>query len=138
LINTAGDFILQRRDHYYSYNLATGIDDTEQKITEVVRGMDLLDCTPAQIEVQHALNLPTPQYCHLPVAINKQGQKLSKQNLAAPILKTDSIDLLIKALKFLGQMPPQDLCNTSQEDIWSWAISNWKIESVPKAPAQII
>lgn len=62
-----GDFVIQRRDHHFSYQLATGIDDAEQGITEVVRGADLLDCTACQLHVQHMLNLPSPHYCHLPV-----------------------------------------------------------------------
>lgn len=137
LIKETGDFILQRRDHYFSYHLATGIDDAEQGITEVVRGTDLVDCTPAQIEVQHALNLPSPDYCHLPVVKNNLGQKLSKQNHAKPILATESVMQLIKALKFLGQMPPHELNSASQNEIWLWALTNWNIELVSKEFSQI-
>ena len=127
-----GDFILQRRDKLFSYHLASGIDDTEQQITEVVRGTDLLNCTPCQIHVQQALNLPSPHYCHLPVVVNKNGQKLSKQSYATPIDVKDSAVLLYKTLKFLGQMPPIELVKADQKEIWKWAKTHWRLDLVPK------
>lgn len=127
-----GDFIIQRREHYFSYQLASGIDDAEQNITEVVRGSDLLSCTPCQLYVQQALNLPSPQYCHHPIIVNKTGQKLSKQSHAKPIAPKDSVFLLYKTLKFLGQMPSIELIEANQEDIWCWAKSHWRLDLVPK------
>lgn len=138
LEKTYGDFILQRRDHYFSYHLASGIDDAEQGITEVVRGADLLACTPCHLHVQHSLNLISPKYCHLPVAINKAGQKLSKQTYAEPIIAKDSVALLYKTLKFLGQMPSIDLIKANQEDIWDWAKTHWRLDLVPKKLQQTI
>ncbi len=127
-----GDFILQRRDGYFSYHLASGIDDAEQGITEVVRGADLLNCSPSQIYVQQTLNLTSPQYCHLPIVLNETGQKLSKQSHAKPIEIKESVDLLYKSLKFLGQMPSIELMNTNNEEIWNWAINHWQPERVSK------
>lgn len=126
-----GDFILKRRDHYFSYQLASGIDDAEQGITEVVRGSDLLTCTANQLYIQKALNLSNPQYCHLPIAVNPKGQKLSKQTHATPIKANEAIVLLHKTLKFLGQMPPIELIDGSQEDIWNWAKTHWRLDLVP-------
>ena len=131
LEKSVGDFILQRRDGCFSYQLASGIDDAEQNITEVVRGADLLSSTYCQLRVQQVLNLPSPQYCHLPVAVDDKGKKLSKQSYAQPIDVKNSVQLLYKTLKFLGQMPPIQLMDTSQEDIWHWAIQHWQLKLVP-------
>lgn len=133
-----GDFVIQRRDHYFAYHLATGIDDSEQKITEVVRGADLLNCTPNQLHIQHSLNLSSPQYSHLPVAVNHTGQKLSKQNHAKAINPNESVELLYKTLKFLGQMPSIELMNVSQKEIWGWAIKHWQLDLVPQKFQQTI
>ena len=133
----SGDFILQRRDSYFSYHLASGIDDAEQNITEVVRGTDLLKSTPHQIHVQHMLGISSPEYCHLPIAVNNQGQKLSKQNQAKAINTQDSIILLFKTLKFLGQMPPIELLDGEQDDIWRWAKTHWQLGLVPKKSQEI-
>ena len=127
-----GDFIVQRRNGYFSYHLASGVDDAEQGITEVVRGADLLNCTPSQIHVQHTLALTTPRYCHLPIALNEAGQKLSKQSHAKSIDSKESVDLLYKSLKFLGQMPPIELMNTDNEEIWNWAINHWQLDLVSR------
>ena len=127
-----GDFVIQRRDHHFSYQLATGIDDAEQGITEVVRGADLLSCTACQLHVQRMLNLPSPHYCHLPVALNDAGQKLSKQHHATPIVTENSVVLLYKALKFLGQKPPAHLIKANQEALWCWAKTHWRLDLVPK------
>lgn len=131
-----GDFILQRADGLFSYQLATGIDDAEQGMTEVVRGMDLLDSTPRQIYVQQQLGLSVPRYAHFPVAIDSNGQKLSKQNLATPIHSEQSILLLCKALAFLGQQPPAELQHTTLAELWSWSIGHWNISLVPGGSQQ--
>jgi len=137
LENHCGDFIIKRRDQHFSYQLASGIDDAEQGITEVVRGVDLLSSTPNQLYIQKKLNLSSPQYCHLPIAVNKHGQKLSKQSHAAPIKAEDTVVLLFNTLNFLGQMPPIDLINANQKDIWSWAKTHWRLELVPSKSQQI-
>ncbi|MCK4866038.1 MAG: tRNA glutamyl-Q(34) synthetase GluQRS [Gammaproteobacteria bacterium] len=128
----SGDFILQRRDGYFSYHLASAIDDAEQQITEVVRGADLLSCTPSQLHVQHMLNLSSPYYCHLPIAVNEKGQKLSKQSHAKALDIKNSVVLLYKTLKFLGQMPPIELMKANQEEIWDWAMNHWQLDLIPK------
>jgi len=138
LENSQGDFILQRRDHFFSYHLASGIDDAEQGITEVVRGSDLLNCTPSQLYVQQVLNLRSPQYCHLPIAVNPDGQKLSKQNHALPIEPQDAVNLLVKSLKFLGQMPSNELIKSNKKDVWNWAMNHWQLDLVPLKSQQVI
>jgi glutamyl-Q tRNA(Asp) synthetase len=132
LENIKGDFVIQRRDRHFSYQLASGIDDAEQGITEVVRGADLLNCTPCQLHVQRMLNLPSPQYCHLPIALNEAGQKLSKQSHAKPITSKNSVLLLYEALKFLGQKPPIDIMKGSQQELWLWAKAHWQLNSISK------
>lgn len=127
-----GDFILKRRDRLFSYQLASGIDDAEQNITEVMRGSDLLNCTPSQLHVQASLGLSSPEYSHLPVVVNQNGQKLSKQSHATPINVKDSSLLLYKTLKFLGQMPSIELIEANKKDIWCWAKAHWQLNLVPK------
>ncbi|MDH5601890.1 MAG: glutamate--tRNA ligase family protein, partial [Gammaproteobacteria bacterium] len=121
----------------FSYHLASGIDDAEQGITEVVRGADLLNCTPSQLYVQNVLKLNSPQYCHLPVAVSENGQKLSKQNYARPIIADDAGNLLVKTLHFLGQMPPVELINSDKKEVWNWAMKNWQLDLVPVKSQQV-
>jgi len=126
-----GDFVLKRADGLFAYQLAVIVDDAEQRITHVVRGADLLDSTPRQIYLQQLLELPTPQYLHVPVATNAAGEKLSKQTLAEAIDPYHASTQLSSALDFLGQNPPKDLLSNSLGDLWSWAISHWQIAAIP-------
>ena len=128
-----GDFVLLRADHVYAYQLAVVVDDAEQGITDVVRGADLLDSTPRQIYLQNRLKLATPRYCHVPVALNAGGEKLSKQTRAAAVDFARPLAALVPALRFLGQQPPEALTHASVGDFWDWAIANWRIERVPHA-----
>ena len=97
-----GDFVLRRADGLYSYQLAVVVDDAFQNITEVVRGQDLFDNTSRQIHLQKLLGYQTPDYIHLPLVLNDDGQKLSKQN-HAPALKNDRAqENLNQALTLLG------------------------------------
>jgi len=128
-----GDYVIRRADGLYSYLFAVAIDDAQQGITEVVRGADLLACTARQIYLQQLLNLPTPDYAHLPLAHDPQtGQKLSKQNGAPAIKGNVHVALLWYALKFLGQAPDKEIIESNIDEIWNWAIKNWKFKFVPK------
>ncbi|WHZ18302.1 MAG: Glutamyl-Q tRNA(Asp) synthetase [Rhodanobacteraceae bacterium] len=101
-----GDFVLKRADGLWSYQLACVVDDAYQRITEVVRGCDLLDSTPRQILLQRLLGLPTPAYLHLPLAVDAEGRKLSKSSDAPAIDMRNPGEALARALRFLGQGIP--------------------------------
>ncbi len=77
-----GDFPLARHPDGAGYQLAAVVDDIEMGITEVVRGGDLLACAPWQILIFRALapGHPLPEFCHLPVATDEEGKRLSKRS----------------------------------------------------------
>jgi len=133
LTREVGDFVLWRADGYVAYQLATGLDDAEQGITEVVRGADLLDSTPRQRLVQTALGLPNPDYAHHPVVVGRHGQKLSKQNQAPPLDVKQASALLAAALEFLGHPLPASMRGDSLDQIWQWALQHWDLEQIPKS-----
>jgi len=138
LATEAGDFVVLRANGLFAYQLAVVVDDAEQKISDVVRGADLLYSTPRQIYLQHLLELRTPAYMHLPVAVNAQGEKLSKQTLAQPVEKNNPVFLLLKALAFLHQQPPVELMSGKVEEILAWAIANWQPDRLFKCTRQTL
>ncbi|HUD26381.1 MAG TPA: tRNA glutamyl-Q(34) synthetase GluQRS [Burkholderiaceae bacterium] len=97
-----GDFVVRRADALWAYQLAVVVDDGAQRITDVVRGADLLDNTPRQIMLQRLLDLPTPRYLHVAVARNAAGEKLSKQTGAAPLDLSEPVRQLELAWRHLG------------------------------------
>lgn len=120
-----GDFVILRADGLFSYQLAVVVDDAFQHITHIVRGCDLLTSTPRQIYLQQLLSLTTPAYMHLPIAVNAQGEKLSKQTLASAVRTDNVASTLITALSFLQQHPPAELQFNTVKEILNWAIANW-------------
>jgi glutamyl-Q tRNA(Asp) synthetase len=80
--------------------------------------------------------VPTPNYMHLPVAVNARGEKLSKQTLAAAVDPVKGAQALADALAFLGNPPPPKLRNARPADVWSWAIERWDAERVPRNKAR--
>lgn len=82
---TVGDFVLRRRDGVTAYQLAVVVDDLAMGVTEVVRGMDLVDSTARQILLIHALGAEPPSYAHIPLLVRADGEKLSKRNEALTI-----------------------------------------------------
>ena len=129
LSNTTGDFVLKRRDGIISYQLAVVVDDALQGITHVVRGADLLDNTARQIWLGQCLQVPHLKYCHIPLAMTAQGQKLSKQNLAKPLDLAQAPQLIQQALKALNQ-PNVDI--DTPKNMLVQATTQWNIKRIPR------
>lgn len=100
----AGDFVLQRADGWYAYQLAVVTDDALQGITHIVRGEDLTDNTARQLLLQHALGTPHPLYMHMPLVRMPDGEKLSKQHGAPAVDVSDPLQALNTAAASL-QLP---------------------------------
>jgi len=97
-----GDFVVRRADGWWAYQLAVVVDDAAQRISDVVRGADLLDNTPRQIALQRTLELPTPRYMHVGVVTNERGEKLSKQTGACALDRANALGELERAGRHLG------------------------------------
>lgn len=80
VLNEVGDFVIKRRDGMYAYQLAVVVDDIAMEISEVVRGMDLIDSTARQIQLIRSLGGKIPLYAHVPLVLNDQREKLSKRD----------------------------------------------------------
>ena len=125
-----GDFIIYRADGHAAYQLAAVLDDAYQNITHVVRGADLLISTPRQLYLQRLLGLPQPIYMHLPVALDKDGEKISKQTGAVQVDANAPGKEIHRALWFLGQTPPWQLHGAPPAELLAWAVSHWRVENI--------
>lgn len=130
LAKTAGDFVIHRKDGLFAYQLAVVIDDIHQRITHVIRGADLLDSTARQILLFRLFEAPLPVFGHVPLVLNPEGQKLSKQNLAPALDDANPSLNLFQALQFLGQNPPVALDRENPENLLAWAIKHWNIKAI--------
>ena len=115
-----GDFVVRRADGLFAYQLAVVVDDAEQGVTQVVRGVDLLGSTARQIALQRALGYPTPAYAHIPLVTNPDGSKLGKRDGSLPLPTLDDArvrETLAAALRHLGydvaEADPRDMLATA-------------------------
>jgi glutamyl-Q tRNA(Asp) synthetase len=131
-----GDFVVRRADGAIAYQLACVIDEQAQRITEVVRGADLLGSTFQQLCLHEALALRPPAYRHLPVVVDAAGRKLSKQNHAPPIEARAASANLWACLDLLQQAPPAALRGAPVGETLTWAVAHWNAARLPRA-AQI-
>jgi glutamyl/glutaminyl-tRNA synthetase len=92
-----GDFLIWRRDDVPAYQLAVVVDDAAMRITEVVRGADLLKSTARQILVARALGVPSPAWYHCDLMVDSQGQRLAKRHDA----------LSLRRLREQGKQPQE-------------------------------
>ena len=126
----SGDFVIRRRDALIAYHLAVVVDDEIQGVTEVVRGIDLMDSTPRQIYLQQLLGYRTPGYVHVPVITHEDGDKLSKLT-GAPGIPFDTVSkTLCAALRALRLETPPKLSSAGLSDIWFWARKTWEMEKL--------
>jgi glutamyl-Q tRNA(Asp) synthetase len=140
LTSSCGDFVIHRADGLYAYHLAVVVDDAAAGVNQVVRGADLLSSTPRQIYLQRIFDYAAPSYSHLPLVSGPGGAKLSKRDNAVSLaagrdLARDGGELLVGALRFLGQEPPEELAAASPEEILHWSTANFIPASVPRDSA---
>jgi len=120
-----GDFVLRRADGVFAYHLAVVIDDQRQGINQIVRGADLLEATCLHLFLQGLLDYRIPEYLHIPLVRNAQGDKLSKQTGATAIDLDKKVLHLIAALKTLGQPVNADMQQASVQEILNTAVIAW-------------
>lgn len=124
-----GDVVIKRQNGMINYILASTIDDGLQNINHIIRGLDIMPMTIAQIIIAKLCGFaPANHFYHLPLLMNTEGQKLSKQNLATPIDTSTSdkaSDLLFHALQLLHQNPPNALQKEPPNTILAWAVAHW-------------
>jgi glutamyl-tRNA synthetase len=92
-----GDFVVWRRDGIPSYQLACVADDAAMKITEVVRGEDLLKSTARQILLNRALGFDNPDWFHGRLVMDSNGRRLAKRHDA----------LSLRAMRLNGMTPQE-------------------------------
>ena len=126
LQHDCGDFIVQRTDGNFAYQLAVVTDDALMGITEVVRGRDLLQATHQQIFLYKQLNYNIPTFSHLPLLITTQGARLAKRDKAADLgilrqqFKPEELLGMIAFLSHLiDRQQPISLAELTKEFSWS-------------------
>lgn len=121
-----GDFVVHRKDQLFAYNLAVVVDDLAQGVTDIVRGVDLLDSSNQQ-RLLHSLMSSKPiRYAHIPVLVDDEGVKLSKQNHAPALDNALVTENLRIACRALGLLAPDNLNNP--ENLLAWAVDKWQPE----------
>ena len=120
------DPVIRRKEGFYAYQLAVVADDVDQGITHVVRGSDLLDMTAQQCQIYRAMGATPPHWMHIPVILNEQGQKLSKQNHAPALDDSQPQANLVNALQALGQDTHGLTTNSPVAKLLATATDRWQ------------
>ena len=125
LATHCGDFILRRSDRVFAYQLAVVVDDAQMGVTEIVRGRDLLLSAAQQHYLRRILGFTQPVYCHHPLLVNTQGQRLCKrdQSLAVSAMRQHcTAEQIIGKLAYtIGLTPtPEPVTAERLIPIFSW------------------
>lgn len=104
------DFVIRRGDGVFSYNFVSVIDDGETGVNQIVRGSDLLSSAPRQAYLQRIMGYSLPEYRHVPLVLNAQGQRLAKRDGAVTLERLaqcgwsaeDVCELIVRSLGYLS------------------------------------
>lgn len=119
-----GDFIIRRRTGDFSYQFAVSVDDADQGITHVVRGVDLLASTGRQILLLQKLGAAIPSYKHHRILRDSQGLKISKSTGADAVDLSHPSHTLRSSLSLVGIDVPGELANAHPSLILDYALEH--------------
>ena len=127
------DVVLQRNDGVPAYNLAVVVDDAAQRVTDVVRGDDLLASTPRQRLLQDLLGLPAPRYAHVPLVLGADGQRLAKRHGAVTL--DDLAARGVSAPRVLARLGASlGLCDPDDTVTADDLASRFELPAIPRQP----
>lgn len=133
--STIKDQVLIKSDATPTYNFACVVDDTDLKISHVIRGDDHISNTPKQIIIYEALGFGLPAFAHIPMILSSQGGRLSKRTGATAISDYKRMGFLSQAivnyLSLLGWSPGEDQEIISKEE----SIKKFSIKDVNNTAA---
>jgi len=134
LQQAGGAFVIRRRDGLFAYQLACALDDSDDAISRVVRGYDLIDSTPRQLCVLNALARHAPEYAHFPLATDAHGNKLAKSSGARALDEARAEQHLQQALQWLGAPSPRAPVAEQLADAvrwWQQGARGWRRDAGP-------
>ncbi len=79
------DPVLLKSDGFPTYHLAHVVDDHLMEITDILRAQEWLSSVPLHVQIFQAFGWEPPRFCHLPMVLGKDGQKLSKRHGATSV-----------------------------------------------------
>lgn len=133
--DVVGDLVLMKSDGTPTYNFACVIDDSEMRISHIIRGDDHLSNTPKQIVIYRALGLAPPLFAHVPLILGPDGSRLSKRHGATSVgqFRDEGIvpEALVNFLALLGWSPGDDREIMTLEEL----IATFSLERVNKKSA---
>lgn len=129
------DLVIARQDGTPTYNFCVAVDDSDMKITHVIRGDDHVNNTPRQINILQAIGAPLPLYGHLPMILGTDGEKLSKRHGAVSVMDYPAQGYLPEAmLNYLGRLGwshgDDEVFSIEQFQQW------FDLDHLTKSPAQ--
>jgi glutamyl-tRNA synthetase len=128
-----GDFVIAKADGTAAYQLAVVVDDLDAKITQVIRGNDLLESTFRQILLYDALGAPDrlPNYVHLPLVVGTDGLRLAKRHGDTRVATYREAGVSTgKMLSFLARTCGLDRDVSKAADL----IAAFDLRTIPQAP----
>ncbi len=128
-----GDFVLRRADGVHAYQLAVVVDDAESRVTQVLRGADLLPSTARQLILYQLLGCPAPRWAHAPLVLSASGERLAKRDRSASLAALraggqDPAAVVARLARISGLQPlgsPREL------------LAGFTLAMVPRAPVRV-
>jgi glutamyl-tRNA synthetase len=128
-----GDFVVRRKDGIAAYQLAVVVDDAAMRVTETLRGADLLSSTARQILLLRALGLPEPRWTHVPLMLGPDGERLSKRHGSVTLREAREAGLRPEAV--VGWLASTcGLAETGEECEARELIERFDVRRLPREP----
>jgi glutamyl-tRNA synthetase len=129
------DLVIVRSDGRATYNFASPVEDMDDGITHVIRGVDHVSNTPKQIQILRALGHEPPVYAHAPDILGEDGKKLSKRHGAQSVEDFRNAgylpETLVNFLALLGWAPDGETTIMSRKEL----VERFSLERVGASPA---